>query len=82
MKTSKHAIALTLTGLLSSFNLTAHADTAARIKGGDFSDLSSSIPLVIFIVAAIFVYLCNRPRRVVVYARARRRSDSSRDTTH
>ena len=32
----------------------------------------SVIPLVLFFITGFVVYLCNRPRKVVVYARARR----------
>jgi hypothetical protein len=44
------------------------------------SEHSSFIPLGIFVVSAIFVYLCNRPRKIagVGYARNRRRNESSR----
>jgi hypothetical protein len=80
MKASKQTIALALAGLFTGFSPVAHADTLAKIKGGDFAELSSWIPLAIFFVAAIFVYLCNRPRRVLVCARSRRRTELPRDT--
>jgi hypothetical protein len=54
--------------------------SAPAMVNSDSSDLSI-IPLVVFALAAIVVYLCNRPR-VVVCARARRRTEPSRSTDH
>jgi hypothetical protein len=77
MKKSKHAVALTLTGTFISFSNVAHAEPGSLLNTIESSDLSSYIPLVLFALAAIVVYLCNRPR-VTVCARARRRPEVSR----
>ncbi len=75
MKTLKHAIALALMGLL--FVLSpAYADQAqAATAGGHHADLASNYPLAIFFIVFTFVYLCNRPRPKMIYARARNRID-------
>jgi hypothetical protein len=77
MKKSKHAVTLAFAGSFVSFSTVAHAEPVGLLKSIESSDLTSYIPLVIFAVSAVLVYLCNRPR-VMVCARARRRTDSSR----
>jgi hypothetical protein len=78
MKISKHALVTAVTGLFISFSSVAHAEAASLSKSIDSSDLSSNFPLVLFAMAGIVVYLCNRPR-VTVCARARRRTEVSRN---
>jgi hypothetical protein len=74
MKISKHAVTLSLTGLFTSFSAVAHAGSAAILAKIESPDPLSLVPLGLFVVAAIVVYLCNRPR-VAVCARARRRKE-------
>lgn len=69
-----------LAGFFVSYNFTSHAGAVAKMKDGDLAEFTSLIPLVLFVVAGVFVYLCNRPRKVVVYARARRGSETTRRT--
>jgi len=76
MKIVKRATPLALTGLFVSFCPRAHAEPAGLLKSLESSDLSSYIPLAIFFVSAIVVYLCNRPR-MTLCPRARRRTESS-----
>jgi hypothetical protein len=77
MNLMKQTVTLALTGLFTSFSAVAHANGATMITKIESADLSSYIPLVLFAVSAIVVYLCNRPR-FAVCARARRRTESSR----
>ena len=77
MKITKHTALAAITGSFISFGNVAHAETAGLLKSFMGSDASSLIPLVIFVLAAVMVYLCNRPR-VTVCARARRHNEESR----
>jgi hypothetical protein len=74
MKTSRLATALATTGFFTTFGALSRANAAGKL---DFMD-PSLIPLVLFFITGFVVYLCNRPRKVVVYARARRRTDAAR----
>ena len=79
MKLVKHLLSLVTIPLTGTV---AHAEMAAATATGGTSshssDPASMLPLGLFVVSAIIVYLCNRPRGVVVYARARRRTNASR----
>jgi hypothetical protein len=77
MKISKHAVTLAFASLFLSFSTAIQAEPLTFLKSIESSDLTSYIPLVIFAVSAVMVYLCNRPR-VMVCARARRRTEQSR----
>lgn len=72
MKVFKHHITFGLAGILAGFAFAAHAEAAAPAPRTtmELSDISN-VPLALFIVAAVFVYLCNRPRDVV-HAKRRR----------
>ncbi len=74
MKTSKLGAAFALVALLVTFGAVTRANAAVNLTSVD----PSLIPLGLFFVSAVVVYLCNRPRKVVVYARARRNGDSRR----
>jgi hypothetical protein len=76
MKKAKHAVTLALGGLFTSFGANAHAEITAA--GGRSSNIASFFPLAVFAVAAVVVYLFNRPR-VMVRERVRRRTDSPRN---
>ena len=80
MKPLKNTVALGLAVLLPGSSTVAHAEiaTATPSMRFDFLDVSN-VPLALFIVAAIFVYICNRPR-VMIHARGRRRTDAPRDS--
>jgi hypothetical protein len=80
MKMSKHASGFALAGSLLTFGAMAHAGTLAESVTKETSN-PANIPLVIFILGAIMVYYCNRPRPAV-HLRLRRRADSSHHTPH
>lgn len=69
MTSLKHAIAWLFTGLFLATSTAAHAGSVKDAIIG--SDPYSSVPLVIFGVSAVMVYLCNRPR-TMIGARVRR----------
>lgn len=81
MKTSKHALIFALTGFFVNAGITAHAEPANLVSTLQSTDIVSYVPLVIFGVSAIVVYLANRPRSSMC-PRARRRTDSSRSEAH
>ncbi|MGP8198761.1 MAG: hypothetical protein ACLQU4_04580 [Limisphaerales bacterium] len=80
MRRLKNAVGFILAGLFILFSAVAHAGTMVTTMRKESSN-PSNIPLVIFVLAAIMVYLCNRPR-VAAVVRARRRSGSSRHASH
>jgi hypothetical protein len=77
MKNSKHVVSLGLFGSFVGFNSIGHAEPVGLLKSLESSDLSSYVPLVLFALSAIVVYLCNRPR-MTLCPRARRRTDQNR----
>jgi hypothetical protein len=70
MKPSKQAAVL---ATIIAFGSVTQANAAVNLGSID----PSLIPLGLFFVTGLVVYLCNRPRREVVYARARRRTDAA-----
>lgn len=80
MKTLKDAFRFALAGLFLILSSVAQAATVTSTVKKESTNLSN-LPLAVFIVAAVVVYLCNRPR-VAVCGRAHRRTESSRGTAH
>jgi hypothetical protein len=71
MRISKHSVILALAIFFAALGETGHAENLTVAVRNASSDLSN-IPLALFFLAAVVVYLCNRPR-VAVRVRARRR---------
>jgi hypothetical protein len=79
MRTAKKPFMTAGAGLFMALSgMTAQAGNLGQAVRKETSDISN-LPLAVFFLAAILVYLCNRPR-VTLLARSRHRRGSHRDS--